>query len=300
MSNQTSSDRRSIEFAPGIKRPPTIIDVNDAPPQRIEDNGSPTWIVRGANFVVAITRAKPGTRLGRQAQASEYMLFVPPGVLADVKAGGERLTVESDSLTIIPPGDSEIVAHGDGEIYRIFSSRAFDLTADSANDTVYSDDLADVAPLTEWPEPVGGYHLRTYPLKNVVSGDAFGRIYRSTNLMVNIFEPYEGSRDQTALSPHSHTDFEQGSLTMAGRFEHYLRTPWGRDRNEWREDVVVSCGSPSITIIPAGMIHTTAWFGSHGRMIDIFSPPREDFSKRAGWVRNEEDYPSPTWIESSK
>ncbi|MFM0287966.1 cupin domain-containing protein [Paraburkholderia megapolitana] len=300
MNNKTSVDRRSIEFAPGIKRSPSIVDANDTPPQRIEEDGSPTWIVRGANFVVAITRVQPGTRLSRRAQADEYMLFVPPGVLADVEAGEERLTVEPDSLTIIPPGDSEIVARGGGEIFRIFSSRASDLAVESANATVYSGDLGDVAPLREWPEPPGGYRVRTYPLKNVVSGEAFGRIYRSTNLMVNIFEPYEGSRDQTALSPHSHADFEQGSLTMAGCFEHYLRTPWGKDRNAWREDVVVNCGSPSVTIIPAGMIHTTAWFGSQGRMIDIFSPPREDFSRHAGWVRNEEDYPSPTWLENSK
>jgi hypothetical protein len=297
MSNQTFVDRRSIDFAPGARRSATMIDANDASPQLNEENGSPTWIVRGANFVVTITRAAPGTRLVRKGQFDEYMLFVPPGVAADVGAGGELLTVEPDSLTIIPPGDSEIVARAGGDIFRIFSNRANDLAAQSANVATYEGDLSEVAPLVEWPEPVGGYRVRTYPLKDVVSGDAFGRIYRSTNLMVNIFEPYVGSRDQAALSPHSHADFEQGSLTTTGRFEHYLRTPWGKDRAAWVEDLVLSCDSPSITVIPAGMIHTTAWFGAQGRLIDIFSPPRDDFSRRVGWVRNEADYPSPTWIE---
>ena len=297
MSNQSFVDRRSIDFAPGARRSATMIDANDASPQLSEENGSPTWIVRGANFVVTITRAAPGTRLVRKGQFDEYMLFVPPGVAADVGAGGERLTVEPDSLTIIPPGDSEIVARAGGDIFRIFSNRANDLAAQSANVAPYEGDLSEVAPLVEWPEPVGGYRVRTYPLKDVVSGDAFGRIYRSTNLMVNIFESYVGSRDQAALSPHSHADFEQGSLTTTGRFEHYLRTPWGKDRAAWVEDLVLSCDSPSITVIPAGMIHTTAWFGAQGRLIDIFSPPRDDFSRRVGWVRNEADYPSPTWIE---
>lgn len=274
-----------------------MIDANDASPQLKEENGSPTWIVRGANFVVTITRATPGTRLVRKGQLDEYMLFVPPGVAADVAAGEERLTVEPDSLTIIPAGDSEIVAHAGGNIFRIFSNRANDLIAQSANVATYEGDLNEVAPLVAWPEPVGGYRVRTYPLKDVVTGAAFGRIYRSTNLMVNIFEPYVGSRDQAALSPHSHADFEQGSLTTAGRFEHYLRTPWGKDRAAWTDDLVLSCDSPSITVIPAGIIHTTAWFGAQGRLIDIFSPPRDDFSKRLGWVRNEADYPSPTWIE---
>jgi hypothetical protein len=299
VSNQTFIDRRSIDFEPGTRRPATMVDANDAPPQLIDHTGSPTWIVRGANFVVTITRATPGTRLVRKGQVDEHMLFVPPGVSADIVTREEGVTVERDSLTIIPPGDSEIVAHTGGDIFRIFSCRANDLTAQSANAATYPDDLDEVAPLAEWPEPVGGYRLRTYPLKDVVAGEVFGRIYRSTNLMVNIFEPYAGSRDQAALSPHSHTDFEQGSLTIAGRFEHYLRTPWGKDRAAWREDLVLSCDSPSITIIPAGMIHTTAWFGTQGRMIDIFSPPREDFSRHLGWVRNEGDYPNPTWIENS-
>lgn len=300
MNNQPFVDRRSIDFAPSTTRLASLTDANYAPPQLNEENGSPTWIVRAANFVVTITRAMPGTRLVRKGQVDEYMLFVPPGVAVDVEGGGERLTVEPDSLTIIPPGDSGIVADAGGDIFRIFSHQAKDLIAQSANAAIYEGDLNEVAPLVEWPEPVGGHRVRTYPLKGVACGDAFGRIYRSTNLMVNIFEPYAGSRDQSALSPHSHADFEQGSLTTAGRFEHYLRTPWGKDRAAWRDDLVLSCESPSMTVIPAGMIHTTAWFGAKGRLIDIFSPPREDFSRRLGWVRNEADYPSPTWIEDKR
>lgn len=278
------------------KRQATVLDTNEAPPQLRGDDGSLTWIVRGANFVVAVTRAKRGTRLIRKRQVDESMLFVPPGVTAEVVVSGERLAVEQDSLVILPPGDSAIIVHTEGDVFRIFSSRATDLVSRSANASTYADRPDEVAPLSNWPAPRSGYRARIYTLKDVVSGGGFGRIYRSTNLMVNIFEPYTRSRDQAALSPHSHDDFEQGSLTIIGSFEHYLRTPWGADRTEWRNDLVAKCGSPSIAIIPAGMIHTTAWFGEHGRMIDVFSPPREDFSRRPGWVRNESDYPSPDWI----
>ena len=98
MSNQPFVDRRSINFAPSTTRSATLIDANYAPPQLNEENGSPSWIVRAANFVVTITRAMPGTRLVRKGQVDEYMLFVPPGVTVDVEGGGERLTVELDFL----------------------------------------------------------------------------------------------------------------------------------------------------------------------------------------------------------
>lgn len=294
MTGQPFIDRRAIAYA-AEARPATLVDINDAEPQLVEADGSPTWLIRAANFIVAITRAKAGTRLARVGHLDEYMTFSLQPI--DVSAGSERLMTEPDALTILPPGDSAIVAQGEGDIFRIFSSRATDLLAQSANAAAYADGHAEVAPLVDWPEPPEGWRIRSYPLAGVTSGDVFGRIYRSTNLMVNLFDPYPGSRDQAALSPHHHDDFEQGSLTITGDFEHYLRTPWGKDRGAWRGDQVLACASPSLTVIPAGVIHTTAWFGSGGRMIDIFAPPRADFSRNPGWVRNAADYPAPEWIK---
>jgi hypothetical protein len=275
---------------------PTTVDFAEAPPQLREADGAPTWIVRAANFVVAVTRVSKGTRLARNDQPDEYVVVTPPDLAARVNAGGhgDRAAVP-DSLTILPPGSSEIVAVGDGYLYRIFSNRAEDVTALSSNASVYAHGVPAVRKLKPWPDPVGGFKIRSYPLTEERAGDALGRIYRCTNLMLNVLEPFSGPRNNSALTPHSHEDFEQGSLTLAGTYEHFLRTPWGPDRSRWEPDRIVRCGSPSLTVIPAGMIHTTVWHDKGGRMIDIFAAPRADFSARPGWVRNAEEYPTPEY-----
>ena len=52
-------------------------------------------------------------------------------------------------------------------------------------------------------------------------------------------------------------------------------------------------GSPSTTIIPAGVIHTSQGIAGDGmRLVDVFAPPRVDFSEK-GWVDNAADYPMP-------
>ena len=272
---------------------PTIVEFAQAPPQLREADGAPTWIVRAANFVVAVTRASRGTRLVRGAHPDEYVIVTPLDLAARVSAGGQDVQAVPDSLSIVPPGQSEVIAEGEGYLYRIFSNRADDIAALSSNSSIYAHDVPGVARLEPWPDPIGGFRLRTYPLAEEHAGNALGRIYRCTTLMLNVLEPFSGPRDTSALTPHLHEDFEQGSLTLSGAYEHCLRTPWGADRGGWKPDLIVPCGSPSLTVIPAGTIHTTVWHDTGGRMIDIFAAPRADFSARPGWVRNAADYPVP-------
>ena len=255
----TFVDRRVILQGDVPLRDRSLAEFAQTKPQIQEPDGSPTWLARGANFVVAVTRVRAGTVLARTGQPDEYMVVAPPELSLHIAAGADALEAEADSLTIVPPGDSAVTARGEGYVYRFFSAGAGDLANLSVNAAVYADGAPEVAPLEPWPDPVGGFRLRTYPLGKLSSGQAFGRIFRSTNLMVNLFEPFNEARRQDALSPHHHDDFEQGSLCLAGDFEHYLRAPWGKDRAAWKPDETV--GKPSVTSTVGVRGVVAAWRG---------------------------------------
>lgn len=115
------------------------------------------------------------------------------------------------------------------------------------------------------------------------------KMLQTETLSINIVE-YHGVRDRTALSPHNHAEFEQGSLALAGDFVHHLRVPWGANANLWRDDEHLAAPSPSLLVVPVELIHTTEGVGDgHHLLIDVFAPPRRDFIAK-GWVFNAADY----------
>ena len=273
-------------------RPASVARCNEQPPQ-LEAGGARSWIARGANFVVVVTQAGAGTRLERRGQADEYMVLLPAST-GTIRAGQETLAAAADSLTIVPPGDSEVVVHEAGQVVRVFSHRAQDLMALAGNAADYAEPTPDVAPLVPWPTPADGFRLRNYPLAQYTQADTNMRIFRSTNLMLNVMTQRMVARDVRKLSPHSHVDFEQGSLALRGDWIHHMRYPWVQDMTAWRDDEHVEVGSPSLTVIPPKVVHTSRNLNDGGAwLVDIFAPPRMDFSSKPGKVANEKDYPLP-------
>ncbi len=257
--------------------------------------GADRWslIMRGANFVVAIAQVQAGTVLRRTDHPDESMVFLVDAP-ARVVAGDEAIEASAESLVILPPGSSRIEARGAGTIVRVFSSVADDLVALARNAASYEADASDVAPLTPWPDPVGGFRLRYYPLTELLNTPGSDlRVFRSTNLMINFLGQRDAPRDSSKLSPHFHTDFEQGSVALRGRYIHHARYPWTADIAQWREDQHLEVGSPSITVVPNNVIHTSRNVDAPAWLIDVFAPPRLDFSQMPGAVKNAAEYPMP-------
>lgn len=254
-----------------------------------------TWYARGQNFVVAYTQAHPGARLDRLDQPDEYMLLIPErSPRVSVEVGGETVDVPGYALVIIPPGRSTISVHDAGTVIRIFSAASPDLNALTSNAKAYAEPHPHIPPYKLWPSPPAGYRVRVYSLDVPPQPGRFGRIWRCSTLMINVHPLEPGPRDPARMSPHHHPDFEQGSLALKGSFTHHVRWPWTPNMRDWRDDDHKVCPAPSLAVIPPPAIHTSAGTDPVlNHLVDIFSPPRLDFSMMEGWVLNAQEYPMP-------
>ena len=262
---------------------------------QITDASGRTWITRGAAFVVTYTEGVDGGVFARTNQPDEYAVILPDketGAEITTKDGTEA--VPGFSVAFVPPGASSIKLRGKGRLVRLFTPKSKDLADQASNATAYEQPHPAVPPFKPWPEPAGGLKLKWYTLDVPDEPGRFGRIYRCTTFMVNYLNLL-GPRDPTTVSPHHHDDFEQCSLALKGVFTHHLRWPWTTNMNTWKEDQHLVCGSPSMCVIPPPAIHTTTYTDSGvSLLVDIFAPPRIDFSSKPGWVLNEKDYPMPS------
>jgi hypothetical protein len=267
----------------------------EEPPQEDDANGK-SWYIRSQNAVLIYSDVKDGARFKRSKQVDEYVLLLPnAGISASVTTPAGTTRADGYSVVFIPPGDSEITIQGAGRIVRLYTTQSADLAGKCGNASAYETAHPNVPPFKPWPEPKGGHKVRVYSLDVPEEPGRFGRIWRCTTFMVNYLPAQKGPRDITKLSPHHHDDFEQLSLALEGAYIHHLRWPWTTNLNNWREDQHEYCGSPSVTVIPPPSIHTSRGMDAGtNQLVDIFSPPRMDFSLKPGWVLNADDYPMPT------
>lgn len=277
--------------------PAQYLDLTELAPDETGPLGGRTWWVRGQNFALAHTVARAGDMLERADQPDEYVVLFPhTAAAAQITAGTDKGVVRGAAAVVVPAGDSRVEIESDTSVVRLFSAASPDLLARCRNHAAYAQPHPNVAPFTPWPGPLDGPRVRVYPVaEHPYEDGCFGRIFRCSTFMVNLFDADLGPRDTEHLSPHHHDDFEQCSLTVEGRWMHHIRTPWTRNLADWRPDEHVEVASPSVTIIPPPAVHTSRSIGQAGnQLIDIFCPPRHDFSERPGWVRNEAEYPVPT------
>jgi mannose-6-phosphate isomerase-like protein (cupin superfamily) len=267
----------------------------DTQPQETSATAN-VWYARGQNFVLAYAQVQPGAEFARTAQPDEYVVLLPDrdGAAVEITTGGSTSEVGAYTVSFVPPGDSRVRVTRAGQLVLLFTAAAEDLVRKCSNAASYGHAHPNVAPLTPWPDPVGGFKLRVYSLDAPKDPTRFGTIFRSTNFMVNYGDGSVGPRDTRRMSPHSHDDFEQCSLVLQGEYVHHIRFPWTADLSKWIDDDHTRIGSPSVAIIPPPSIHTSQSTGSgRNQLIDIFSPPRFDLSEKEGWVLNATEYPMP-------
>ncbi|MTJ84252.1 MAG: hypothetical protein F8N37_24985 [Telmatospirillum sp.] len=264
------------------------------PPQIAGAEGK-SWYLRGQNFVLGYHETLPGAVLSRSGQADEYVVLVPDrGLRVEVSANGETRTVAGGALIVVPAGDSALRLPDGGRVVRLLTVLAEDLVAMASNAASYATRHPNIPPFAPWPAAPGEPRIRAYSIDVPAEEGRFGRIFRCSTFMVNFLDPYVGPRDATKMSPHAHDDFEQCSLALEGSFTHYIRWPWTTNLNVWREDDREVCDAPSVAVIPPPAIHTSrATADGINLLVDIFCPPRADFSARPGWVLNAGDYPLP-------
>jgi len=291
----TAASAVATPLGPDIAAP-EFYDFSELAPDEVSAAGSRTWLTRAQNVVLGYVSPVAGDSLGHTDLATEQMVILAhDGSAAEFRTAEGAREVRGRAVVIIPPGPAEIVALGEGDLIRLVDTLTDDWPERARNADSYARPHPRVTQLDHWPAPPGGDQLRVYLLDDVPKDpNRFGRIFRSRAFMVNFLNHYDGPRDRGKLSPHHHDDFEQLSVAVSGQFLHHIRTPWGTNADHWRDDEHARVASPSVAVIPPPTVHTSAAVGTgRNQLIDIFAPPRVDFSAKPGWVLNADEYPAP-------
>jgi mannose-6-phosphate isomerase-like protein (cupin superfamily) len=286
----TTSDFPTSSAAPF--RTPSFFEFNGDSVEAGLTQGQRSWSFRSQNSIATVTWLSKGEVLENADVPDEHAILVSDGIVVEIAVGAEHpIRVTGPAFVVVPAGHSTVFGVEPGFVLRVFTARSEALVAQTRNRGSYA--TLDPA-VTALPPRGPGREASTLKVHRLADippdEERFGRIFRTDALMVNWFEPQVGPRDTDRLTPHSHDDFEQISVTLAGDFVHHMRRPWTSRLADWRPDEHVQVSSPSVTVIPPGIVHTTRAVGhERHQLIDVFAPPRDDFIAQ-GWVINQGDY----------
>jgi len=270
-------------------RPHSMVVFAEAPVEEVP--GATIRRARGQNFLVDWIDATGTAEILIESEAEGMLLLPGPG--ATIKGAAGAVAAPGRSVCLLPPGRHGVTPAGRGTMVLLRSAAPAAHYASAANTTAYQPPDPRVAPPgPSWTCRRTGIGVVEVDNMPPASGRPRLKMLQSATMSINWVE-YEGVRDRTQLSPHSHDDFEQGSLAIFGDFVHHLRVAWGPDATQWREDVHLQAPAGSLAIVPPGLIHTTEGLGAGKHLlIDVFCPPRSDFIAK-GWVANSGDYSPP-------
>lgn len=245
--------------------------------------------MRSQNFILEwIEAGAAGCRT--TLESTREVLVIPFD--SPVQVQGQDVQVPARAAGVLPAGRHVLASAQAGTLLVLACDRPDVDVSQCVNAADYVEPDASVRPVgTAYRRVVNPGQVAVYPLDGFAAPADNPRLkmLQTDGLSINWVE-YDGPRDRTQLSPHSHADLEQGSLAIAGHFVHHLRTPWGKSADHWREDEHLAAPSPSLVVIPTGLVHTTEGVGDeHHLLIDLFAPPRADFIAK-GWVHNAADY----------
>ena len=270
---------------------PQLIRLRETEPSLSTAAGSRIWYVRTASFLVAYYELVAGDTVQLLDGSADRLLVVPHAdeLLAVRPSAGSVLAVGEPTVHVIS-GACQVDSRTAVTMIEAASYADLHTVPSAVNDAAYADPMPGVGDPRVRRVPGLRRGVKTYPMSAYEpSPDRFGRMFVASNVMVNLLETEAGPRDVDKLSPHSHADFEQCSITTRGRYVHHWRTPWTADLPTWREDQHPHCDSPSIAIIPPQIEHTAnSVSAGPNQMIDFFAPPRDDFIDK-GWILNADD-----------
>ena len=185
---------------------------------------------------------------------------------------------------------------GGGTIIRVVAAaphRRWRLAARTPTTTPSPD--GNVAEFIGLAGSAGGERVRVYRLsEHPIEPGRLGRIFRCSTVMVNVLAEDDQPRDPTKLSPAPPRRLRAGVAAGPRRLRAPHAGAWTPDSSTWRDDEHHHCVAPAVVVIPPPLIHTSQSVGAmHHWLIDVFAPPRLDFSQRPGWVLNADEYPMP-------